>query len=872
MTPAHPFRSATRRLAGIALVLGALCAAAPAAAAPAQDHALPAGAGQQALGLRVGDGGVIARACASGACSAEGGKALEVPADAAPRLGQARVRAVTLADGKRLARIDVPAAAEGGAWVMLVAAPLTGKGGEPVVLWSGWTGVSRGEHGEERSGVVLEEPAGPAGKGSRVVVGQHRADVTLCGRPTVVAAREVDPATMTLARGASVQNLSAEERAKAVKLTVARREGPLVPSPYRVIRATAASSAVGKRLAEIADGNAATAWAENREGVGRGEFISFSAPSEVGIRALELRIRPEARAEGGALDPEAVGPRNLFVATPDRVFSVQLPEDAWAAQGAGFEVTLPAEVQASCLAIVLDDTQAPRGVKNPKVTIAEVTARTAFDGQSPEALVGALAGGGDRARAAAALLVRGGPDAIRAAMEGYDKLDEQGRLLAAGVIDAAPCAGNAAFFAERFGSAMAAELAETKVRQMALPGELGPEAHHARDRIRRCGREAAPVLAKLVLAAAEPGPGKQANRVDRAGMAAARELALIAPGEAIPVLLDAIARAKDATRKELRAALAQAAQSDRAAEALVAELAAGRFGARPEVARIDLLRAMGPALGRVQGAGSAFQGTVGPSASFRTRYLLLAPAAELARARDAQAEAWLRAALRKDADPHVRARAAEVAARVPALVPDLMAAAADPEVRVREAAVSALGVVAESGARAPAGAEAALTARLGDDPWTFVRSRAARALGALPAGKAADQALARALEWDASPEVRGHALDALGAHRATAHIEVVRDRAEDKEEDIEVRARAILALAEMCDRSSVDLWTRLSLRARTPSGEADHRLGTAALAALGHVHPADLQKRLAPMFDKGTPHALKEMARAAIQTTGKCGR
>jgi len=86
-------------------------------------------------------------------------------------------------------------------------------------------------------------------------------------------------------------------------------------------------------------------------------------------------------------------------------------------------------------------------------------------------------------------------------------------------------------------------------------------------------------------------------------------------------------------------------------------------------------------------------------AAFRTRFLVLGPAAELARAGDASALDYLRAALKSDEDPHVRARAAEVSARVPALTAELAAAAGDPEVRVREAAVTAIKRIAAEDAR-----------------------------------------------------------------------------------------------------------------------------------------------------------------------------
>ncbi|WP_437898172.1 HEAT repeat domain-containing protein [Sorangium sp. So ce124] len=882
-----PFRFRRPRLGAAAGLIAASAAVGGSAAAQVAPVVLPHAAGQQALAVRIDAGGVTARACpAAAACAPDGGKVLAVPSEVAPLLGGARVVPVTLADGKRLAKIEVPAAGKpagagapegaGGSWVMLLAAPLAGKGTEPLVLWSGWTGVATGEHGEGRSDAVVVEPLG---SGNRVLLGQLRDDVTLCGRPALVGASEVDPRTMMLLKGASFQNLSAEERRAAGKVVAERRDADAPVATFRLLRPTAASSAVGKRFAEIADGDPKTAWSEGKVGAGRGEFVSFSSADEVGITGLGLRIKPSDGVEGGA------APRTLFVATPDRLFQVSLPEDAWLKESAGYEVKLPEEIKASCIAVVLDDAYAPAGAggrgapsaPEVRVTIAEVTARTAFDGQNPAALVGALAGGGERSRAAAALLARGGPEAVEAAIAGYDRLDPAGRQLARGVIDTAPCAVQIPFLTARLasGAASAAQLAPGAASAgrasglasapgrapRAAPPEPDPELHHARDRIRRCGRAAAPALAEIVKA------GAPAARV-----AAARELALVAPAEAIPALLDALAGARGGARRELRAALALAARSERAASVVEEEVQLERLRARPEDAQLDLLRALGPALGRVKGGGAAFQALASAGgAPFERRYLLQAPAAALARAGEAPAEAYLRASLRKDADAHVRLRAAEVAADVPALAPDLLAAASDPDARVREAAIVALARAVSAGAKLPAGAGEALAARLTSDPWTFIRGGAALAIGAMPATTAGDRALVGALA-DSSPEVRQHALDGLGAHRATAHIEVVRDRAEDKEEDVEVRARAILALGAMCDASSVDLWTRLALRAKSPIGEHDQRLGSAALAALGSVHPADLPARLKPLLDKDTPHGLREAARAALSAPPQCRR
>lgn len=804
--------------------------------------AVPAAAGQQALAVRVGPQGITARVCPSGACSPEGGASVEVPAGARTALAKARARTIGLSDGKQVLRIEAPGARDPEAWVLLIAAPLAGKPSEPVVLWSGFTGSSKGEHGEGRTSVVLEEKLA---KGSRVLVGEQREDVSICGRPTLVSAREVDPASMALARAAAVQNIPAEQRAKAVKLAAVRVER--APLASKLLKATAASSAVDRKFATLTDGDMETVWSENKAGAGRGEFVSMSSAVDAGITSLEIAIRPETE--------EIAAPKTLLFATSDRLFEVAIPDDAGRKAGGLYEVKLPEELRTACLAVVLEDAHAPRAAKNPRVTIAEIAARTALSDLDPPALAGALAGGGDRAKSAAAQLARLGPPGTQAVMEAYPKLDADGKRLALDVIEASPCSAHVGFFAERLRAPAPFERAKQMAR---ASGPLDPETERALDRLRRCGRTAAPALAELI-----------ATGADRTKMLAAAEIALIAPAEAVPVLLDAMPSAPEATRRELRKALANAAKSDRSRATLVEAVGLDRFRARPEVVQLDLLRAIGPRLGVIEGSSQAFALLAVSGASFRTRYLLQAPAAELARSGDARALAFLRDSLRKDADPHVRVRAAEAAARVPSLLADLVAAVDDPQVRVREAAIVALGRALSEGEKPGPALGPALARRLTADPWTFIRSGAASALGSLPASPEADRALAGALA-DLSPDVRGRALDALGAHRAVAYAEPVRERVADPEEHIEVRARAILALAAMCDKGSLDDFTKYAMRAARPLDERDRRLGSAAVAALGMLHPADLSARLAPLMSKQAPAGAREMARAAIAADPMC--
>ena len=815
----------------------------------------PAGHGQQAMAVRVDAGGVRVKVCASGKCEPDGGALIAVPDEVRATSAKATLALREIGGGRQIVRADFPIekGEPGAMWTLLLAAPLAGKGGEPVVVWSGFIGVNKGEHGEGRVNVIVDE-AGAKGA-RRVLVGERREDVTLCGRPTLVAAKEIDPATFQLTRAASVQNLGADERAKAVKIAATRlADGEAAASGVRLLHASAASSAVDRNFGTLTDGDAETIWSENKVGSGDGEFVTMGSSDDVGIVSFTITVRPGVEVEGGA------APRTLYLASEAKLFEVKLPEDAWKQPpGTRYSVKLPEELRASCVAVALGDAfgAANKGdptSKLPRVTLAEIEATTTFGAATPEALVGALAGGGDRARAAAALLARGGSTASQAVIAGYEKLDVAGKQLAVGVVDGASCKEQAPFFAAQLASL--ADVATAKDRPRGAPGEIDPELAHARDQLRRCGRASAAALGKLV------ADGKPEVR-----RLAALELSLVAPAEAIPILADALEKADDAGRRELRAALGRAAKAPRAQPAYEEQLQAAKLAARSPTTAIDLLRAAGPTLPRIEGAKPAFAALATPSAPMAARFLLLGPAAELASAGDAGAEMFLRNTLRRDPDPHLRARAAEASGKVKSLWPDVAIAVDDPDVRVREAAINAFGNT--GGAPLPAGLEAALTRRLVEDEWTILRAAAAHTVGTLPPSPALDAALASKIT-DLYPEVRGRVIDALGARRATLHAPLLRARAMVAEESLDLRTRSVLALAEMCDKGSVDLFTKLAGNAVKPHDERDRRLGAAAVAALSVMHPDDLAERLAPLLAKDAQPGLNEMAKSAIAAGKGC--
>jgi HEAT repeat protein len=241
------------------------------------------------------------------------------------------------------------------------------------------------------------------------------------------------------------------------------------------------------------------------------------------------------------------------------------------------------------------------------------------------------------------------------------------------------------------------------------------------------------------------------------------------------------------------------------------------------------------------------------------------PLAHLARAPDATPGELSRLAelARRDPEWPVRARAVELAAGIGPLVPALIAAASDPEPRVREAALKAIGLT-----NLATGAPAAALASA-NDPWTFVRVAATEALGTLPQDPTTTNALVKTLS-DPSPKVRLTAIGALGKQKLTQLAPRVRERLDDTREDADVRALAARTLGTMCVQNAADRLTKLAQLSRSPVDDADERIGMASIEALGALHPADLAARLAPLRTKDNRLLVRHAAERAIAEPGSC--
>jgi len=426
-------------------------------------------------------------------------------------------------------------------------------------------------------------------------------------------------------------------------------------------------------------------------------------------------------------------------------------------------------------------------------------------------------------------LLQLGPPGVDAVLGAFAALDALGRGRALDVLESASCEQSAAIYAGL------------------LDAETDVDRRRAEQRLRACGAVAEPALRH----AFEQGSGES-------GVLLARELAVIAPGLAVELLGPRLAAAPAELRSGYRDALTRAARDPSAHPNARRLLAARELG---RAAELDVLRALLDELPRLEPEASlALARAIESAESFEARYLLLAPASRLAPA-DPRATAFIQAAL-ADADPHLRFGAARVAP--PSFATALIALSRDPAVRVREAAATRLGEPGFSGTAQ------ALIERLRGDAWPLVRSVAARSLAGAGASADADAALIAALA-DESPDVRAAALRGLGQRGTRSAAAAIAERLRDVKEVPSVRAAAARALGDLCDASELDELTRAAraLLADRPSPD-EVTLGSAALAALGRLRPADLEQRLAPFAAvKGRP-VLEQMVEAARNTPARC--
>jgi hypothetical protein len=740
-----------------------------------------------------------------------------------PSAADVMVETVAIGAGKHVVHVRVPAkdaGSDGIAWETILAA------GQKAPIFEGLTGLADGDPGERTGKAVRVVPdAANSGATSFVLVGDLREELGICGEKVTL----LDPLAVYPSldlRPATVQRLSAERRAEAQKIA-ATDKGPQADLALAKLLVARGSSVPGSRGVEVTDGDAKTAWSEQRPGVGQGEFVVMAAPFEVPIAKMEIVVAPASPPANGA------APKTFYIVTNAQTFEVTMPGDAWRKPGEAYEIAFPQPVVASCVALVLGDAFARAGA-HPDVTVAELLAYSEFDapGATLDDVAKRLSSG--RGVAAAQVLERAGDGALAAVASAYDGLDARGRALAVDVAASHEDCTQAAPLLAR-----------------ALCEGGGQAPRKARGKLERC-KGAAPALAQQL----------RTDPATRACIAPA--LAAIAPDEALEPIADGIAATTDGSR-ETRAAL-------RGAFALALKTApAGRLaallgdGQRSVAARFEMMRA---AEARVIEARAESEAVVTEllrgAPAMPVRYLVLGPLSELARSGDGAAGGRIAEAAVRDTEWPVRAHAARLATGLAEARPALVAAARDAEPRVREAALAALAPTPST-----EGIHAAAQA-LVHDGWSFVRTQAIGVLANAPPSSAVDDALGGALH-DTSVRVRGPALVALARRRAGAWRDAIRERLDDKGEDAEVRAAAARALGALCDAKSIDRLTELARALGTPGQDEDaQQLGFGALVGLAALQPPDLRARLAPVLAPGVPPRIRTAAQQALEARPLC--
>jgi HEAT repeat protein len=764
-----------------------------------------------------------------------GGESIQFPigleASELPDDDGVQVEAVPIGQGRRIVHVRVGVrGSQDQAWEALLAG---GPGGR-TPIFAGRTGLGEGDPGE-RTGTAVEIAKGPAS--SYALVGTLREDLRICGQArTLLDPRAVYPGSLDL-RSATVQRVSPEERASAAAID-AKDKGAAFDKPLAALLVARGSSVGSSTGRELTDGDAATWWHEDRPGVGQGEFVTMAAASRVPMARVDVVLPPAAPGGG------AGAPKSFYLTTETQVFEVTLPDDAARKPGEVYEVAFPEPVSTSCLSLVLDDAFA-RAATHPDVGLAEIVGYSEFDapGVTLEEVAKHLSG--PRGDAAAQVLERT-PAALGVVAAAYDSLDALGRARAIDVAASADkCEDAAPLLVRAFCASGGTESEDV----------AGEAIRKAREKLERCPG-AAPTLAEAV----------RSDPPSRACLAPL--LARLAPAAALAPLADAIAATPEAdtkTRAALRAAFGAA----------LAAAPAGSFAPvagdtkRSAAARLEMFRAAEGRITEVRAeADAAISELLRGTPSMRVRYLALGPLGHLARSGDATAVGFLLAAVARDDQWPVRARALEVAAGLAPAEGTIIAALNDPEPRVREAALSAL-----AGAPTPSPqATRAASAILGHDDWPFVKVQAIAVLMNAPAAPQSVEALGAALE-DPSARVRGAAIVALArAGTAAANWRAaLRKKLDDNDEDADVRSAAASALGALCDRDSAGRLTELARPLAGVAADEDAReVGLGAVVGLAALHPPDLKERLAPLLAPSAPPAVRSAAAHAMAARTHC--
>jgi hypothetical protein len=636
-----------------------------------------------------------------------------------------------------------------------------------------------------------------AGGGRRILLGQRRTEVTLCGLGAPLTdTRALDPASGRWEPVAvdPLSTLAVPERGEGTAIAAVPYEpaGRAAGVPLLLAQSSMRGGISGGPQSALHDGRGETAWPVLDMGVS----VARVLPSSTVLERVILQAPPQ----GASL------PRALTLVVGAQRFEVTI-DPSLARPGARVAIPLVPARASACVALLARGAPSSVGA-----AIAEVSVGSALDREQDPigTLVRALGDAPDEAASEALALL--GARAVPAIAAALPTLDARGARRAIRLLALRGGDGRAA-------EALVGALARSDIESV------------ARDAVVRLGPVALDALSQRVVTDGRAADVILALRADRLARARAMLPALSADP---PVWRRA--------RGPLRALLADCDEG-----AQRAWLDAARVAAPRAVLRAASVLLEASALEPVRREASTAAMSVDPG-DFSLRFLRLG-----ALAGSAEGVALLAASATGERDPDLRLEAVRglgsTMIQVSQARSALERALGDAVPRVRAEAIRLLPV---DGAARP------LIARsLQRDRWPRVRAVAAERLAG-DAGSAA--VLLDALEDPSVPVVQA-ALSSLERTPSAAIGPRLLAFARDASRNPTLRIDALGALGARCDRAQVQEIEALAVSQLDPAlPELEQRVGHAALAAVARIDPARARAALARMDANGMARSAIEVA------------
>ncbi|MBI4509129.1 MAG: HEAT repeat domain-containing protein [Deltaproteobacteria bacterium] len=641
-------------------------------------------------------------------------------------------------DGHRLILVRNLDKEHEGAWLLEVV------GGRLQVVWSDLLGVQgadaewkRGIHVDERGLWLFEErPGSTRCGGGRAWLNPRRYDVK---------SRRFLPYPL---------DSDSPKEAPVLMATRTPPEGFSETTGNSVYSFQAASTQAGDGGSagglspprEIDDGNNGTAWLEEKDGFGKGEFLTAQAGVPE-AQLVALRIMP-----GDASSKASFKSRNrlkrVFVEASGARFAVHFASDP---DQATYWVVFPSPIPTRCVTVTIDEvyqgTEARASRHMGTTAISELVALSDLDRDGEQALAAlaeAVARGGKKGESAERVLARRGTGtaSVLSAMARKDRSAQERRALQLALA--------------RIGDATAAGHLASALREASAPDD--PLAASLVSGLKRLGDGAIPALAELL------GDEKAPTWAQEQ---AASMLGELRHDAALRALLSRLGTGPVSLRKAIARAI-----TGHGPPALPMVLATWTESAQgPLARRADLMRLLGllsPHASPEESEDTArvVAAEMAHAKEYELRYRVVQAAAALIRL-PAMQSLVMQVVTDRSSDPALRKAVLEELLRspgnTPAAHPEIgrifQAAAADADPGVRVAATEGLAD------RAIASADDVLLERLSKDRWPVVRWTAALALANRCASRPAADGLYVAVQHDPEPRVKRVALDALVACR-----------------------------------------------------------------------------------------------------------